>query len=588
MAGGQVPQQAGINVLDIVKLLGGDKTVTTGKADTSGLNAVLGQTLNPADPTALLASIFAQAGGQIPGLQAARANAVGARTGGNSGIDASMQKLLGDTVLRAQQQLAQQELSRQQIAANAAGNLAQATRGSTVTSGTNLSKATGVLALAKGLNELGNSPLGQSAVKGVKGLFGAGTDSTAGTTVAQSTPGMESVGMTPAPGSAAYEFNGGQPTQFNIPSFDFTSGAGASAAGSSGSSSGSGVDYSAAGDAVNSFTPEVDQSWADEFANIIGMRDGGHVGTAAAMQAKMQRHQLKGYADGGRVTETRVAGGRKGTGARYEADPITQALAMHFNPLGTSASGAGVGSAASGNTSGATGEGGDPVGNAAPGDISIGQAIGNVANVASGNGMGLVSNAVNNPAISLAIGLLTQNPIAIVNSLISLSNSGSSTLSDPGMSLDSTPGMSVVGPNGEVSSVPNSGISPVADAISQGNADAVATGDSGSSSGGDSAAAPGGGGGSGGGDGSGSGDGSAYRNGGKVKGPGTPTSDSVPAMLSKDEYVIPSDVVDALGVTFFDTLLKLHHTPTRTRSQGNLPAGEAALDTDDKNGDDLG
>jgi len=48
---------------------------------------------------------------------------------------------------------------------------------------------------------------------------------------------------------------------------------------------------------------------------------------------------------------------------------------------------------------------------------------------------------------------------------------------------------------------------------------------------------------------------------GVVRGPGTGTSDSIPAMLSKGEYVIPEDVVRKKGIDFFDKLLEKHHTP---------------------------
>lgn len=50
-------------------------------------------------------------------------------------------------------------------------------------------------------------------------------------------------------------------------------------------------------------------------------------------------------------------------------------------------------------------------------------------------------------------------------------------------------------------------------------------------------------------------------NGGKVKGPGTTTSDSILARLSKGEYVIPADVVQKKGVEFFDKILEKYHTP---------------------------
>lgn len=51
------------------------------------------------------------------------------------------------------------------------------------------------------------------------------------------------------------------------------------------------------------------------------------------------------------------------------------------------------------------------------------------------------------------------------------------------------------------------------------------------------------------------------RRGGGIKGPGTTTSDDIPAMLSNGEYVIPADVVSKMGVKHFDNILKKHHTP---------------------------
>lgn len=51
------------------------------------------------------------------------------------------------------------------------------------------------------------------------------------------------------------------------------------------------------------------------------------------------------------------------------------------------------------------------------------------------------------------------------------------------------------------------------------------------------------------------------RRGGGIKGPGTTTSDDIPAMLSTGEYVIPADVVKKMGVKHFDDMLKKNHTP---------------------------
>lgn len=63
-----------------------------------------------------------------------------------------------------------------------------------------------------------------------------------------------------------------------------------------------------------------------------------------------------------------------------------------------------------------------------------------------------------------------------------------------------------------------------------------------------------------------------FADGGVVQGPGTGTSDSVPAVnqqtgqpiqLSSGEYVVPADVVKRKGVEFFDKLVRQHHTPVR-------------------------
>lgn len=52
-----------------------------------------------------------------------------------------------------------------------------------------------------------------------------------------------------------------------------------------------------------------------------------------------------------------------------------------------------------------------------------------------------------------------------------------------------------------------------------------------------------------------------FASGGEVDGPGTGTSDSIVARLSDGEYVVPADVVEMLGVEFFDGLRDAFHTP---------------------------
>ena len=53
----------------------------------------------------------------------------------------------------------------------------------------------------------------------------------------------------------------------------------------------------------------------------------------------------------------------------------------------------------------------------------------------------------------------------------------------------------------------------------------------------------------------------AAANGGPISGPGTGTSDSIPARLSDGEFVMSADVVDALGEDFFNQLQQAFHTP---------------------------
>lgn len=55
--------------------------------------------------------------------------------------------------------------------------------------------------------------------------------------------------------------------------------------------------------------------------------------------------------------------------------------------------------------------------------------------------------------------------------------------------------------------------------------------------------------------------------GGHVRGPGTGTSDSIPAMLSDGEFVIPADTVRKVGVRRLQDLVDMTHAPTGKDSQ---------------------
>lgn len=142
---------SGLNgVAQLIQLLGGSKgTTTTNAGDTTELQKVIAESqTSPEAENALLASIFQQAAGQIPGLQGAFANATGARSGNNSAVAAALSKLLQQTTTGAQQQIAAQRQQALQTRANAASAIAQATRGTNTTQkgGTNLGQAGAIIA----------------------------------------------------------------------------------------------------------------------------------------------------------------------------------------------------------------------------------------------------------------------------------------------------------------------------------------------------------------------------------------------------------------------------------------------------------
>lgn len=62
-----------------------------------------------------------------------------------------------------------------------------------------------------------------------------------------------------------------------------------------------------------------------------------------------------------------------------------------------------------------------------------------------------------------------------------------------------------------------------------------------------------------------------YASGGKVRGPGGPTEDKIPAMLSDGEYVLPADTVKKVGVQNLDALKDATHAPSgQSKLRGNV------------------
>lgn len=65
----------------------------------------------------------------------------------------------------------------------------------------------------------------------------------------------------------------------------------------------------------------------------------------------------------------------------------------------------------------------------------------------------------------------------------------------------------------------------------------------------------------------------SFAQGGLVTGPGTGTSDSILARLSNREYVIPSHIVESLGVPFLDNLRAGGSAATAANAAGSSPGG---------------
>jgi hypothetical protein len=177
MATGKVAAPTG-GVQDIsalLQMLGGTaakSTTTQNPGDIAALQNVLGQ-LQGADYNAILQSIFQQAGGAIPGLQAAYGRSVGARSSNNAPVQAALNELLKQTTLAAQEKIVSQGLQNQQLQVQAGQGVAQATKGTTETKtareGTNVPKAAGTLAVLEALARLAGNKTVQDMVGKVSG-----------------------------------------------------------------------------------------------------------------------------------------------------------------------------------------------------------------------------------------------------------------------------------------------------------------------------------------------------------------------------------------------------------------------------------
>jgi len=152
-------------------LFGSSATQTTSPGNTQALQQLIAQ-LQGANYQGTLESVFQQAAGQIPGIQQAFGNAVGARSGSNSSVEAALSQLMQQTAIQGQAQVANQQLQNQQIQANAGGAIAQTTQGTTQTKKQDgsMKQIAGLLGLLQaGMKLTGSKDFGEMA-----GKFGVG------------------------------------------------------------------------------------------------------------------------------------------------------------------------------------------------------------------------------------------------------------------------------------------------------------------------------------------------------------------------------------------------------------------------------
>ena len=209
------------DVAALVGLIGGQRgttttTATSNAGDITALQQALSQ-LQGADYSAMLQSIFQQAGAQIPGMQAAYGRSVGARSYNNTAVQAALNELLKATTVAAQEQMAKQQLANQQTQVQAGQAIANATKGTQTTqtqtqkSGLDLQRAAALLALWQGIGQLtGGKKLTDMFPSMTGGAAGAGVTSTAPVAAAPvSGTVMASPAQTMAPMSASPVTSGG-------------------------------------------------------------------------------------------------------------------------------------------------------------------------------------------------------------------------------------------------------------------------------------------------------------------------------------------------------------------------------------------
>lgn len=199
-----LPQTDPVAMLTALLSSGGN-VQTSNAGDTSLLQQTFANA-GALDPNALLQAIFAQAGGQIPGLQNAFANAVGARRSGNSGVANALSQLLAQTTLAGQKQVMDQKQNLLQTQANVAGTVAQATAGTKKSTTPDVANSAKNLLMLQGLAKLADTDIGKSLLGTAKGTA-SGTTGTVNTAPGLAAAGAPQMSMAPAAMAAPLSLN---------------------------------------------------------------------------------------------------------------------------------------------------------------------------------------------------------------------------------------------------------------------------------------------------------------------------------------------------------------------------------------------
>lgn len=511
-----------LNYLQGIQSLGGkEKTITGDPNATNALNQILqtqmGQ-LTPQGMKDLIAAIFEQGGKAVPVIATQFGQAAGARTSNNSGIAIANKNLQKELMEKSAQMIFQA----QSEAAKTAGTLGALNK--TQTTGSTASWMQALPFLPGILNKMGVSKLfedGAASGTGTAVSFDQGSSALNGFSLGGTDTGGASYGF-----DVGGSFDAGGFDSFDAGSFDSFDG---------GDLGGFDVDASSSVEFVDGFE-----------GFDLGFADGGLV---SRKKLGMASKKPRGYADGGQVHGEQP---RPVRGITDMGDNSVVPLLSAITGVGNDNSGARGFVAPVDPKKQSTGS--DQ--NDGPG-ISVPSVVGtpdeNAAAIAGLMGLA-VSTALGIPAAvpamamsALGIPNSSMSPIgksvSTIVSMISQAISGLGVSNDDSVAPPTEGGMSTVGPTGAGMSTTGGLSTSLGDSIAASMDGSGMTADS--SSGDSGAGASSSGGTDGVGDAAAAGvDGGGFKKGGKIKGPGTETSDSIPITVSDGEYVLNAEATE--------------------------------------------